>query len=74
MARMSYEIRGGEGSWTVSGTSGPPGLDYLTKEAAFEAAVGSAMNALREGHEIVITVPGARPDGTTLGNESVQPL
>lgn len=31
--------------------------DYLTKEAAFEAAVAAASLAIREGHEIHISAP-----------------
>jgi hypothetical protein len=32
--------------------------DYASKEAAFESAVAAASLALREGHEIHVSVPG----------------
>ena len=33
--------------------------DYVTKEAAFEAAVAAASLAIREGHEVHVSAPGA---------------
>ncbi len=36
---------------------------YATKEAAFEAAAIAASNAIKEGHGITITVPGADETG-----------
>jgi hypothetical protein len=32
--------------------------EYATKEAAFEAAVAAASLAIREGHEVHVSVPG----------------
>ena len=32
--------------------------DYETKEAAFEAAVAAASLAIRQGHEVHVSVPG----------------
>jgi hypothetical protein len=72
MGRYAYEITGREGAWTVGqdGNAVAAGaMDYATKEAAFEAAVMAATNALREGHEIVIRVPAATAGQSTLGNE-----
>ncbi|HXH42363.1 MAG TPA: hypothetical protein VNK51_00780 [Bradyrhizobium sp.] len=40
---------------------------YATKEAAFESAVAAASLALREGHEIHVTVPGREAGGNALG-------
>lgn len=31
--------------------------DHITKEAAFEAAMGAASLAIREGHEVHVSVP-----------------
>ena len=44
---------------------------YATKEAAFEAAVAAASLAIREGHEVRLSVPD-RSDGskTALGAKS----
>jgi hypothetical protein len=36
--------------------------DHVTKESAFEAAVAAASLAIREGHEVHVSVPGR--DGT----------
>jgi hypothetical protein len=42
--------------------------DYATKEAAFESAVAAASLALREGHEVHVSVPGRDAgNGTALG-------
>ncbi|MEA2881673.1 MAG: hypothetical protein QOH32_929 [Bradyrhizobium sp.] len=32
--------------------------DFVTKEAAFEAAIAAASLAMREGHEVHVSVPG----------------
>lgn len=36
--------------------------DHVTRESAFEAAVAAASLAIREGHEVHVSVPGS--DGT----------
>jgi hypothetical protein len=42
--------------------------DYASKEAAFESAVAAASLALREGHEVRVSVPGRDAgNGTALG-------
>jgi hypothetical protein len=42
--------------------------DHVTKESAFEAAIAAASLAIREGHEVHVSVPG-REQGkaTTTG-------
>jgi len=40
---------------------------YATKEAAFESAVAAASLALREGHEVQVSVPGREAGEGTLG-------
>lgn len=40
---------------------------YATKEAAFESAVAAASLALREGHEVQVSVPGREAGGNALG-------
>lgn len=41
---------------------------YATKEGAFEAAVAAASLAIRQGHEVHISVPDrAAGNGTALG-------
>lgn len=39
--------------------------DYISKEAAFEAASVAASLSIREGREIHISVPGTRDNGAT---------
>ena len=42
--------------------------EYDTKEAAFEAAVAAASLAIREGHEVHVSVPSREAgNGTALG-------
>ncbi|MET4329655.1 phosphotransferase system HPr-like phosphotransfer protein [Bradyrhizobium sp. i1.15.2] len=40
---------------------------YSTKEAAFESAVAAASLALREGHEVHVSVPGREAGENALG-------
>jgi uncharacterized protein (DUF58 family) len=63
MGLASYEIVGDAGQWRVS-HDGKAENVYETKEAAFEAAVAAASLALRQGHEVRVTVPGR---GTATG-------
>lgn len=41
---------------------------YATKEAAFEAAIGPASNAIKLGHEVRITIQGGGRDEPALGS------
>jgi hypothetical protein len=67
MGLASYKIFGTEGDWHVE-HDGKALNTYATKEAAFESAVAAASLAIRQGHQIVVTVPGADlPDETTTG-------
>jgi hypothetical protein len=63
MGMARYEIFGQKGDWHVR-HDGKVANTYETKEAAFEAAVTAASLAMREGHEIAITAPGATASGT----------
>ena len=45
------------------GGAGP----FASNEAALEAAIGPAMNAIKEGHEVVLTVPWSAGDQSALG-------
>jgi hypothetical protein len=58
MERALYRIIPHQGGWGVDhdGTVAGP---YVNKEAAFEAAVGPAMNAIKLGDEVRIMVPGS---------------
>jgi hypothetical protein len=63
MGLASYEIIGHSGEWTIRHDGRVENV-YETKESAFEAAVAAASLALRQGHEIRITVPAS---GTATG-------
>ncbi|QPF89558.1 hypothetical protein [Bradyrhizobium commune] len=41
---------------------------YATKEAAFESAVAAASLALRQGHEVHVSVPGRQIGESALGS------
>jgi hypothetical protein len=62
MGFANYKVSGQPGEWHVE-HDGKVANTYETKEAAFEAAAAAASIALRQGHEIMITVPGSK-DGS----------
>ena len=39
--------------------------DFVTKESAFESAIAAASLAIREGHEIHVSVPGREAGNRT---------
>ncbi len=41
--------------------------DFATKESAFESAIAAASLAIREGHEVHVSVPGRDAGNRTLG-------
>lgn len=57
MGLAEYMIVSEPDGWTVLHDGNAPHR-YDTKEAAFEAAVAAASLAMRQGHEIHISVPG----------------
>lgn len=66
MTQAIYKIVRSQDGWGVAhdgGISGP----YATKEAAFEAAVGPASNAIKGGHAVTITVEGNKVGEPSLG-------
>ncbi len=42
--------------------------EYATKEAAFETAAAAASLAIRQGHEVRLTVPGREAGDSALGH------
>ena len=72
MGLAEYMIVSRPDGWTVL-HDGTAQHDYDTKEAAFEAAVAAASLAIREGHEVHVSVP-AREAGskTALGAKDSQ--
>lgn len=65
MGLAEYMIVSKSGGWTIL-HDGTAQNDYDTKEAAFEAAVAAASLAIREGHEVHVSVPGR-----DAGNQTV---
>jgi phosphotransferase system HPr-like phosphotransfer protein len=57
MGLARYEIVPVGKQWAVR-HEGAENLEYSTKEAAFESAAAAASLAIREGHEVHISVPG----------------
>ncbi|ACB96555.1 hypothetical protein [Beijerinckia indica] len=64
--QIIYLIRGCEANWHVE-INNQPGMSYASKEAAFEVAVAAASNAIRDGQEVVIVVPGSKMGERALG-------
>lgn len=72
MGLAEYMIVSKSNSWTVL-HDGAAGNDYDTKEAAFEAAVAAASLAIRQGHEVHVSVPGRDAGNqTALGAKNPQ--
>ncbi len=58
MGMAAYAVIGGGGEWRIR-HDGKSENVYQTKESAFEAAVAAASLAMKQGHEIQISVPGS---------------
>ncbi|MDF2998334.1 MAG: hypothetical protein K0R27_3971 [Xanthobacteraceae bacterium] len=74
MSTETYRIVGVEGDWRVlhqvdSGTE-TTSMAYATKEAAFEAAVLAASNAVKDGSDVSIRVPAPRGGEAALGGDN----
>ena len=55
MAKISYLVAPAADQWSLF-RNGEPSMNYLSQEAAFEAAIGAAGGDLRSGHEVAIEV------------------
>jgi hypothetical protein len=58
MGIAAYAVIGSGGEWRIR-HDGKAENVYETKESAFEAAVAAASLAIRQGHEVQISVPGS---------------
>lgn len=65
MGLAEYAIVAHGDGWTIL-HDGEARNEYATKEAAFEAAVAAASLAIREGHEVHVSVPGRTAGSTAL--------
>jgi hypothetical protein len=69
MGVAEYTIISKGAGWSVL-HDGTATNEYASKEAAFESAVAAASLALREGHEVRVSVPGREAGNrTALGVE-----
>ena len=64
MGIAEYRVVSNGNRWSVL-HDGALENDYASKEAAFEAAVAAASLAIKEGHEIRVTVPGREAGNKT---------
>ena len=64
MGLASYAILEKGTSWTIL-HDGEASNEYASKEAAFEAAVAAASLAIRQGHEVHVSVPGREAGNKT---------
>jgi phosphotransferase system HPr-like phosphotransfer protein len=63
MGVARYDIVPVGKQWAVR-HDGVVNLEYSTKESAFESLAAAASLAIRQGHEVHITVPG-EPQGSS---------
>lgn len=67
MGMASYAVIPRGRMWCILHDGDAEG-DYATKEAAFEAAIAAASLAVRQGHEVHVSVPSREAGaGTTTG-------
>jgi len=66
MRNATYSIIAHKEGWGISHDGSVSG-EYLTKEAALEAAVSAASNAVKKGYAITIKVDGSEGNEPVLG-------
>lgn len=64
MGFASYAVIATNQGWGILHDGAVEG-DYATKEAAFESAVAAASLAIREGHEVHVSVPSREAGNKT---------
>jgi phosphotransferase system HPr-like phosphotransfer protein len=65
MGLAQYSIIPVNGHWSVLQDGNVHG-DYATKESAFESASAAASLAIRQGHEVHVSVPGREQSEAAL--------
>ncbi|AXK82312.1 hypothetical protein DW352_18380 [Pseudolabrys taiwanensis] len=66
MSIAAYSVKRAKDGWSVE-HDGELGGSYISKEAAFEAIAMAASNAIKDGHEVRIVVPGHEGKEAALG-------
>lgn len=70
MGLAAYDVVSRGDGWAIKHDDNLEGI-YDTKEAAFEAAIAAASLAIKQGHEIRVTVPSREAGNrTALGGET----
>ena len=69
MGLAQYSIVAVGKQWSVLHDGNVHG-DYATKESAFESAAAAASLAIRQGHEVHLSVPGRQEGETALTREA----
>jgi hypothetical protein len=69
MGLAQYAIVPAGGQWSVL-HDGTASGEYATKESAFESAVAAASLAVRQGHEVHVSVPGRKEGETALTRDA----
>ena len=69
MGLAQYSIVAVGKQWSVLHDGNVHG-DYATKESAFESAAAAASLAIRQGHEVHLSVPGREEGETALTREA----
>jgi phosphotransferase system HPr-like phosphotransfer protein len=64
MGIANYAVIEKGANWTILHDGQAEG-DYASKEAAFESAVAAASLAVRQGHEVHVSVPGQEAGNQT---------
>jgi hypothetical protein len=65
MGLAAYAVKRVDDGWGIEHDGRVEG-SYLTKESAFLAIAAAASDSIKEGHEILITVPGRVGDEPAL--------
>ena len=69
MGLAQYSVVAVGKQWSVLHDGNVHG-DYATKESAFESAAAAASLAIRQGHEVHLSVPGRQEGETALTREA----
>jgi hypothetical protein len=70
MGLAQYSIVAVRDQWSILHDGEVSKMEYLTKEAAFEAAAAAASLAIRQGHEVHVSVPGREAGEAALTSKA----
>lgn len=65
MRTQEYRVARGSDGWSIKHNGSMEG-SYVTKEAAFEAAVAAASGAIRAGEGVLLSVEPSRAESPNL--------